>query len=135
MAKIGGLNLSTVAGRDGGDQVGEEQPPLKEGELVVVFQAFHVKEAGVEAELGQGFRWEQPLIAEVVNGHHGAGSGVKGISRPFTAQQYRNQARLPVVEVQHVGAKVELWQGFKHGPAKETEALGVVGVVAGSCAI
>ena len=82
----------------------------------------------------QSFGREQSLVSHVVDGENGGDFAKRGIFGIERAQHHRHQRGLPVVAVEYVGHAQNLG-GFQHGPRKQGEAFGVVGIVAGRGAV
>ena len=126
----GSENLAGIAGADGADLVGEEDAAGDEDEDVAEIGAGWVGDQAVGGQAG-GFedrRVEVALVFEVVDGEDAGGVGEFGRVSVGGAQPVGDQAGVPVVAMDDVGAPVEHAGGFKSGAGEEREAMAVVGV-------
>ena len=82
----------------------------------------------------KSFGREQSLIAHVVDGEDGADIPEGGIFRVNRAQQHGNQRGLPVVAMKNLRDAKNL-RRFEHGAGKQGKAFGIIGIIAGRCAV
>ena len=88
-----------------------------------------MREVPRQPEQVDGVAREVPLVGEVVDGEDG-GHAVEGRIVPVEGLQVDgNEAGLPVVGVDHLGAVAPAAQVFQRGPGVEREAHPVVAVV------
>ena len=126
-AIVGSLDLLGIGGGYGGHLVGKHDAALHAGAHAEELQ--RLAGVGPRAQVQQILHHvdgEEALILEVVNGVDGADVLVVLEVLVLSLQQDRDQARLPVVAVDHVGDEVDLRQRFQHGPAEVGEALALV---------
>ena len=112
------LNLLTVLFTDRRDVVGIGQRTFEKVDLAEEFHLRHGEKIPGQHQQGQRLRWEQALIAHVVNGKNGAHIAESRVFGVHRAQQHRHQRRLPVVTM-----------------GEQREALGIVGIVARGCSV
>ena len=72
---------------------------------------------------------EATLKRHVVNGEDGRGSVESRLATQLRSHQCRDETRLPIVGMNHVGLQVKLLHGFDGRATEEDEPLAVVTVV------
>src|SRR5260370_13552101 len=124
-AKVGRLDLPRVGRTDRGESAGADETALEKVDFAVKLQPLHVKQPLRQAEQRQVEVPEQALVSKVVYREHGTDAFVLAaqlaarMPRVELAEIDRSQARLPVVEAQHVGPRAQARQRLQHGPAEE----------------
>ena len=131
---FGGLDFLAVLPADRGDEVGICQRAFQEIDLAEKFHLRHREEIPRQHQQRQSIGREQSLIAHVVDGEDSADVPEGGVLRIDRAQQHRNQRRLPIVAVKNL-RHAENLRRFEHGAGEQSEAFGVIGIIAGGCAV
>ncbi len=114
-AIAGRLDLPGVRRADRAEQVGEDQARLHEAEPAVELELTPVEQVPVQAGQRHVPVPEQAQVRQVVDRQQRPGRGQLGHVLVERAQIHRDQAGLPVVAVDHVGAQV---QGPDRSPAR-----------------
>ena len=131
----GGADLLRVGRGDRGDFVGRGDARLEQIEPAVVFEPGVVEQPPVQPRQVHVPVGETALEGEVMNREHAAGGLEPRAAAVLFVQHRGDQAGLPVVGVDAVGAEGHHAAQFQHGAGEEREAFGVVRVVAGRVAV
>ena len=124
------LDLLRVGRAHGAHRIGEHDARLQQVELAVKLHLPPGEVAPVDAGQQHVPVPERPLVGHVVNRHHRAGVGHRGIRSVEEPAVGRHETGLPVVAVKNVPRATESAGEFDGGSREEDEPLGVIGVVA-----
>ena len=97
-----GADLARVGGAHGGDGIRVEDPVAQgvDASRAQVVLVQEVRVARRQTEIGDVGGLKDSLIADVVNGEHGAGRSERRLAAILGAQEQRRKRRVPVVAVQ-----------------------------------
>ena len=124
-----GEDLPGIGRTDRVDHVGGHDPALEEIQAVIIFQTGVVEVLPAQSGTRQLLFRKDPLIADIVNGQHGAAVPERfppGIQAAL--QIDAAQCRVPVVGMENIGIQSQPVRGFHGGPGEEDEAFGIVAV-------
>ena len=134
-AEIGRLHFAGIRRAHGGEHVGKNNARLQEIDVIVILDLLIVEQAPRQAEQRHVQVPECPLIGEIVNRAKrldlriASAIGTPRLLGVNGLQISGQEAGLPVVDMHHVRPKIEQANRFEHGPAEETIALAIVGVI------
>ena len=128
LAKLLGLNLLGVFLAHGGEQVGKDHAALQKVEAVELLHLLHGENLPWKEQLLGGRGRKLALIRGVMNREHSGRAAQRGVRRIHRAEIHRNQRSLPIVHMEDL-RHAEEFRGLDHRPAKQAEALGVVGII------
>ena len=114
----------------GGYLVGKNQGAFQKIDAAIIFQKTRCKIRRVQLQERPGRLGKDPLKPQIVDRENVSRRSELGIAFRLGLQKYHSQRGLPVVAMDDIGSLAA--HQLESGAAEEREALGVVGIIAGS---